>query len=96
MRYNMRKIMVESHRLQKKYRLSLSESLKVSWTGEKSSVPYEEWKRNKIDAMKAWNGRYAFKVAYDISPGKYISSRKAVQAQTAQFEKIENLNFADM
>lgn len=95
MKYNFSKIMTEAHRLRIKYKLTLSEGLRMSWADIKTGTSYQEWANNKIDAMKFWNRRYAFKVAYDISPKKYLATRKAMQALVEDIS-IDSLDFTGM
>lgn len=96
MKYNMSKIMTEAHRLRLKYKLTLSEGLKMAWADVKSGVSYQDWANNKIDAMIFWNKRYAFKIAFDVSPAKYLKTRKAAQVPVDDTLSIDTLDFADM
>lgn len=96
MKYNLNAIMTAAHGLRKQYNITLSKALQMAWAGVKSGITYQDWKANKIAAMVARNKRYAFKVAYDVSPLKYLATRKAVQAQGNCDVEIDTLDFQNM
>jgi hypothetical protein len=106
MKYNLSQIMTEAHRLRVKYNLSLSEGLKLSWADAKTGVSYQDWKSCMIAAIKAhntnrrrWNleqREFDNMLNSDMSPGKYLKTRKAIMSQAPCDIEINTLDFAGM
>jgi hypothetical protein len=106
MKYNLSQIMTEAHSLRVKYNLSLSEGLKMSWAGIKTGTSYQNWKSCVIAAMKVhntdrrrWNLEqieFDNMLNSDMSPGKYLKTRKAIMSQAPCDIDINTLDFAGM